>query len=116
MLREPRSMYKVGRSNSLKKFKSFNDTEVKVIKSQYPHGFICEQYCVLLFTIYIIRINGKIIFVNIKVKDNVEEAKKIKEGAVITVKHNGTNVYGTLQYPQFYRERTDVKWENLIKS
>jgi hypothetical protein len=40
----------------------------------------------------------------------------VKEGAVITVKHLGTNVYGTLQFPKFYRERTDVKWEDLIKT
>jgi hypothetical protein len=48
--------------------------------------------------------------------DNYEEAKKVKEGSVITVKHLGTNVHGTLQYPKFYRERTDVKWEDLIKT
>jgi hypothetical protein len=44
------------------------------------------------------------------------EAKKVKEGSVITVKHSGTNVYGTLQYPKYYRERADVKWEDLIKT
>jgi hypothetical protein len=48
--------------------------------------------------------------------DNYNEAKKVQEGAVITVKHSGTNVYGTLQYPKFYRERTDVKWDDLIKT
>jgi hypothetical protein len=58
--------------------------------------------------------NGKSLFIGFP--ENNEEAKKIKEGSVITVKHLGTNVYGTLQYPQFYRERTDVKWEDLIKT
>jgi hypothetical protein len=48
--------------------------------------------------------------------ENYEEAKGVKKGAVITVKHQGTNVYGTLQYPKFYRERIDVKWEDLIKT
>jgi hypothetical protein len=48
--------------------------------------------------------------------DNYEEAKRVKAGAVITVKHSGKNVYGTLQYPKFYRERTDVKWEEIIKT
>jgi hypothetical protein len=48
--------------------------------------------------------------------ENSEEAKLVKEGAVITVKHLGTNVYGTLQYPKFYRERTDLKWEDLINT
>ena len=43
MLREPASTYNSGRSKQLRKFKPFVDTEVKVIKSQYPHGFICEQ-------------------------------------------------------------------------
>lgn len=56
--------------------------------------------------------NGKKIYVAIK--DNFEEAKKVKEGSVITVKYLGSNVYGTLQYPQFYRERIDVKWEDLL--
>jgi hypothetical protein len=57
--------------------------------------------------------NGKYLFIGLS--GNYEEAKKVKEGAIITVKHLGTNVYGTLQYPKFYRERTDVKWEDLIK-
>ena len=43
MLRESQSLYKPGRSKSLRKFKPFMDTEVKVLKSQYPLGFICEQ-------------------------------------------------------------------------
>jgi hypothetical protein len=60
------------------------------------------------------RPNGKNLFVGLS--DNYTEAKKVKEGAVITVKHQGTNVYGTLQYPKFYRERIDVKWEDLIKT
>jgi hypothetical protein len=59
-------------------------------------------------------LNGKILFVGLS--DNYEEAKKVKEGSVITVKHLGTNVYGTLQYPKFYRERTDVLWSDLNKS
>ena len=46
---------------------------------------------------------------------NYEEAKAVKKGAVITVKHSGANVYGTLQYPKFFRERIDVKWDDLIK-
>jgi hypothetical protein len=58
--------------------------------------------------------NGKNIFVGLS--DNHEEAKHVKEGNVITVKYLGLNVYGTLQYPKFYRERTDVKWEDLIKT
>jgi hypothetical protein len=60
------------------------------------------------------RINGKKIFVGLS--DNYEEAKRVKEGAVITVKHSGANVYGTLQYPKFYRERPDLTWENVIKT
>jgi hypothetical protein len=58
-----------------------------------------------------IRVNGRKLFVGLS--DNYKEAKKVKEEAVITVKHSGTNVYGTLQFPKFYRERTDVKWEDL---
>jgi hypothetical protein len=50
------------------------------------------------------------------IHSNQEEAKAVKEGSVITVKHSGTNVYGTLQYPKFYRERTDVKWDDIINT
>jgi DNA ligase-1 len=43
MLREPQSLYKAGRSESLRKFKPFFDTEVRVIENNYPHGFKCLQ-------------------------------------------------------------------------
>ena len=43
MLREPESLYKIGRSTSLRKYKPFFDTEVKVLKNQYPHGLMCQQ-------------------------------------------------------------------------
>jgi DNA ligase-1 len=43
MLREPKSLYKAGRSPSLCKFKQFFDTEVKIIENNYPHGFNCQQ-------------------------------------------------------------------------
>jgi DNA ligase-1 len=43
MLREPHSYYKIGRSESLKKFKPFFDTEVKVVENSYPHGLNCVQ-------------------------------------------------------------------------
>jgi hypothetical protein len=43
MLREAQSYYKVGRSPSLRKYKAFFDTEVRVIENNYPHGFNCEQ-------------------------------------------------------------------------
>jgi DNA ligase-1 len=49
MLREPQSLYKSGRSNSLRKFKPYFDTEVKVIENNYPHGFNCSQYAQVLF-------------------------------------------------------------------
>ena len=47
--------------------------------------------------------------------DYIEDVKKIKTGDVITVKYQGINVYGTLQYPKFYRKRLDLTWENIIK-
>jgi ATP-dependent DNA ligase len=43
MLREPQSLYKQGRSKSLRKYKEYFDTEVKVIENAYPHGFNCQQ-------------------------------------------------------------------------
>ena len=51
----------------------------------------------------------------VKTSDN-EQAKKIKERSVITVKHSGMNIHGTLLYPQFYRERLDLNWNNVNKS
>ena len=65
--------------------------------------------------VFIFRMNGKTLFVNIS-NETLEEAKKIKPGSVITVKHSGVNVHGTLLYPQFYRERNDVQWTELNKS
>jgi hypothetical protein len=66
------------------------------------------------FVVIVPRINGNKLFVGLSSKDR--EAKEVKEGSVVTVKHQGTNVYGTLQYPKFYRERTDVKWNDIINS
>lgn len=43
MLREPGSIYKQGRSKSLRKYKEYFDTEVKVVENAYPHGFNCLQ-------------------------------------------------------------------------
>ena len=43
VLREPLSKYSYGRSNSMKKYKQFQDTEVRVIKNMYPHGLECQQ-------------------------------------------------------------------------
>jgi hypothetical protein len=60
------------------------------------------------------RINGKHLYVGLS--DNYEEAKRVKAGAVITVKHLGTNIYGTLQYPKFFRQRDDVTWDDLINT
>ena len=103
MMREPESLYTPGRSKSLRRSKVLFDTEVKVVKNQYPHGFACETPA------------GKSIFVNVAV-EHAEAAKMIKPGAVITVKHSGVNAHGSLMYPQFYRERLDVQWKDVIKS
>jgi DNA ligase-1 len=43
VLREPQTHYKAGRSDSLRKYKPFIDTEVKVLENNYPHGFNCQQ-------------------------------------------------------------------------
>lgn len=50
------------------------------------------------------------------ISENMEEAKKVKEGSVITVKYSGTNAHGKLQYPKFFRERIDVNWNDIIKT
>jgi hypothetical protein len=54
MLREPQSLYQIGISSSMRKYKvtqldflvtvkEFFDTEVKVVENAYPHGFNCLQ-------------------------------------------------------------------------
>ena len=48
------------------------------------------------------------------ITENQEEAQKVKEGTVVTVKYMGTNTYGTLLYPKFFRVRTDVLWNDLM--
>ena len=69
------------------------------------------RICCLLIIDTIYRANGNTIFVNTS-NETQEQAKQLKSGSVITVKHSGVNVNGTLMFPQFYRERADVKWEN----
>jgi hypothetical protein len=47
------------------------------------------------------RKNKTKIFVGIA--ENKDEAKKVKDGATITVKYSGVNVQGTLLYPKFFK-------------
>ena len=58
-------------------------------------------------------LHGTSVFV--KIIENSEDAKLVKPGDIITVKHSGVNVHGSLQYPQFYRRRLDIKWQDLNK-
>ena len=47
MLREPGTYYQPGRSNTLKKYKGYFETEVRYIKSisnQKTTNLLCEQY------------------------------------------------------------------------
>jgi ATP-dependent DNA ligase len=48
MLRKSMSLYEGGRSEGLKKYKEFFDTEVKVLQNNYPHGFECLQYVIAI--------------------------------------------------------------------
>ena len=43
VLREPGSFYELGRSTSMRKYRSFLDAEVKIVENRYPYGFQCEQ-------------------------------------------------------------------------
>ncbi len=49
--------------------------------------------------------NGDSIFVALT--ENLEEAKNVKPGDVVTVKYNGVNIYEKLQQPMFYRVRQE---------
>jgi hypothetical protein len=112
MLRESQSLYTAGRSESLKKFKPYYDTEVLVLEDNYPLSLKCIQYetCFTAFLL-ISRANGKQLHI-----PSSNDAKGVKVGSVITIKHSGANMYGSLLYPKFYRLRTDVKWEDIINA
>ncbi len=43
VLKESHSLYKKGRSSSFRKLKPYFDTEVLVVRNNYPQGFDCEQ-------------------------------------------------------------------------
>ena len=101
MLREPGSLYKQGRSTSLRKYKPLFDADVKVIKNASPYGFQCEN------------VDGKTVFVSLP-NELQNEAKSIEAGSVITVKHAGLNPQKMMMYPQFYRQRTDVNWQDVL--
>ena len=70
-----------------------------------------NSMCVSCLIGNLIRLNGKSLFVPIRTE--TQETKRVKNGSVITVKHSGMNVHGTLLYPQFYRERSDLQWSDL---
>ena len=101
MLREPGSYYESGRSHTLRRYKSFKDTEVQVVEVM-PTGLKCEQ------------LNGIHVHVNF-VSNGDEQMYKIKcrKGTVVTVTYTGVNIYGKLLQPQFYRIRGDVTWKEL---
>ena len=48
VLRAPESQYEQGRSNDMRKYKQYQDTEVRVIQNKYPHGLECEQYVIII--------------------------------------------------------------------
>jgi hypothetical protein len=57
-----------------------------------------------------IRMNGDNVFVGIT--ENLQEAKKLKRGDIVTVKYSGVNIYDKLMQPTFYRLREDdVNWQ-----
>ena len=53
------------------------------------------------------------VFVNLT-SENMEDAKKLKEGSVITVKYSGSNIHNKLIRPVFYRSRIDMTWKELV--
>ena len=44
ILRQPESLYEHGRSNAMKRYKEYQDTEVRIVKNMFPHGLECQQY------------------------------------------------------------------------
>ena len=54
-------------------------------------------------------------FVALKQTENLEEAQKLKENSVITVKYSGVNVYNKLIQPIYMRVRNDVSWSDVVE-
>ena len=87
----------------MKRYKEFQDTEVRVIKNMFPHGLECQQ------------LDGQTVFVGFANIDT--EAKKIKEKSIVTVKYEGVNINNKLIKPTFYRSRNnkaDMSWSELV--
>ena len=58
--------------------------------------------------------NGKTVVVKFSNAD-MNQLQRLRSGKGITVKYAGYNQNGTLLFPEFLRERDDVKWDNLLQ-
>uniref|UniRef100_A0A6B2LE43 ATP-dependent DNA ligase family profile domain-containing protein n=1 Tax=Arcella intermedia TaxID=1963864 RepID=A0A6B2LE43_9EUKA len=104
IIREPGSLYEVGRSNTLLKAKKYEDMEVKFIgittKPNY-HAYICMTP------------QGKRCIVNTTLSDWKHPPPK---DTVITVRYSGYWASGSPRYPYFHRLRPDLSWEDVLNN
>lgn len=121
MLSEPGSLYTPGRRGSLLKIK----VGIQVLTAKAIRGFrgasrrdpasrahVSPVFCFSLCS-WIPRANG--------VKCAIPCFLQVREnppavGSVVTVKHTGYYSTGTLKFPYFWRARTDMTWEQVLRS
>ena len=58
--------------------------------------------------------DGQTVYVGV-LRETYEEAIKLKEDTVITVKHSGIRINDKLIQPYFFRVRVDLSWSDLVR-
>ena len=110
MLRCPKSQYEGKRSSTLLKVKKFDEMEAKVTGHEKGKGRLSE-------------LTGKLQCelpsgIDFKVGSGLTDRDRTnppKIGSIITVKHQGLTTGGKPRFPVFFRVRSDVSWDDLLK-
>jgi len=114
MLRQPKSLYASGRSNTLLKVKNFNDEEAKVIAHEPGKG----KYSGLIGALWCEMANGKNFSVGSGLSDH-DRANPPKIGSIITYRYQELSTAGIPRFPVFVGARIDAEWppkKNKVKS
>lgn len=107
MVRQPRSRYEAGRSNTLLKVKSFHDTEARVLAHVPGLGRHKGRLGALLVELS----DGTQFNVGTGFSD-VERENPPKVGSIITFRYQELSNSGTPRFPSFIGERIDGKFHS----
>jgi len=105
MLRQPKSLYVAGRSNTLLKVKNFHDEEAKVIAHEPGKG----KYSGLVGALWCEMANGK----NFSVGSGLSDKDRVnppKIGSIITFRYQELNSAGIPRFPIYVGVRIDAEW------